>query len=185
MYFNTYMKWGRLHDENRQGYRYFVTNEFQCFFEGSHAHVTVSQYTFYIAYIIALFCSMQLGAFCIFQRFFQEICAVFWHLKKSSVLSREKGRYYLPFDTKGGENMEPNRTEFQKQCIFQSFCKRVLHNEACNAHMMKSGGAEKSLCLFLISPCMKNSSFTLLTNIFKTKKQSRAITSKKQSRKKM
>ena len=22
----------------------------------------------------------------------------------------------------------------QKQCIFQSFCKRVLHNEACNAH---------------------------------------------------
>ena len=41
--------------------------------------------------------------------------------------------------------------------------------------MMKSGGAEKSLCLFLISPCMKNSSFTLMTNIFKTKKQSRAI----------
>ena len=22
----------------------------------------------------------------------------------------------------------------QKQCVFQSFCKRVLHNEACNAH---------------------------------------------------
>ena len=30
--------------------------------------------------------------------------------------------------------MEPNRVEFQKQCIFQSYCKRVLHNEACNAH---------------------------------------------------
>ena len=30
--------------------------------------------------------------------------------------------------------MEPNRVEFQKQCAFQSFCKRVLHNEACNAH---------------------------------------------------
>ena len=30
--------------------------------------------------------------------------------------------------------MEPNRSEFQKQCAFQSFCKRVLHNEACNAH---------------------------------------------------
>ena len=30
--------------------------------------------------------------------------------------------------------MEPNRVEFQKQCIFQSFCKRVLHNEACNAY---------------------------------------------------
>lgn len=30
--------------------------------------------------------------------------------------------------------MEPNRMEFQRQCAFQSFCKRVLHNEACNAH---------------------------------------------------
>lgn len=30
--------------------------------------------------------------------------------------------------------MEPNRMEWQKQCAFQSFCKRVLHNEACNAH---------------------------------------------------
>ena len=30
--------------------------------------------------------------------------------------------------------MEPNRVEFQKQCTFQSFCKRVLHKEACNAH---------------------------------------------------
>ena len=30
--------------------------------------------------------------------------------------------------------MEPNRVEFQKQCIFQSFCKLVLPNEACNAH---------------------------------------------------
>ena len=30
--------------------------------------------------------------------------------------------------------MEPNRMEFQKQCAFQSFCKRVLHNEVRNAH---------------------------------------------------
>ena len=30
--------------------------------------------------------------------------------------------------------MEPNRLEYKKRCIFQSFCKRVLHNEACNAH---------------------------------------------------
>ena len=30
--------------------------------------------------------------------------------------------------------MELNRVEFQKQCAFQKFCKRVLHNEACNAH---------------------------------------------------
>ena len=30
--------------------------------------------------------------------------------------------------------MEPNRREFQKQCAFQSFCKTVLHNEACDVH---------------------------------------------------
>ena len=79
-------------------------------------------------------CILQTDAFCILQNFFKEIFASVRRLKKSSVLSREKGRYYPPFDTKGGENMEPNRVEFQKQCIFQSFCKRVLHNEACNAH---------------------------------------------------
>lgn len=30
--------------------------------------------------------------------------------------------------------MEPNRLEHQKQCAFQSFCKRTLRNEAANAH---------------------------------------------------
>ncbi len=30
--------------------------------------------------------------------------------------------------------MQPNRLEFQKQCAFQSFCKRALQNEAANAH---------------------------------------------------
>lgn len=30
--------------------------------------------------------------------------------------------------------MEPTRREFQKQCAFQSFCKTVLRNEACDAH---------------------------------------------------
>lgn len=30
--------------------------------------------------------------------------------------------------------MEPNRLEHQKQCAFQSFCKRALKNEAINAH---------------------------------------------------
>ena len=30
--------------------------------------------------------------------------------------------------------MQPNRLEFQKQCAFQSFCKRALRNEAVNAH---------------------------------------------------
>ena len=34
----------------------------------------------------------------------------------------------------GGENVEPNRREFIKQCAFQKFCNTVLHNEACDAH---------------------------------------------------
>ena len=54
--------------------------------------------------------------------------------EKIACIIPRKGEVPPPFNTKGGENMEPNRVEFQKQCIFQSFCKRVLHNEACNAH---------------------------------------------------
>lgn len=168
------MKWGRLHDENRQGYRYFVTNEFQCFFEGSHAHVTVSQYTFYIAYIIALFGSMQLGAFCIFQRFFKKFAPYFgiW-----------KSRLYYPAK-RGGTTYLSIRKEVRTwNLIARNFRSNVFSKVSVKGYctmkpvmpMMKSGGAEKSLCLFLISPCMKNSSFTLMTNIFKTKKQSRAI----------
>lgn len=30
--------------------------------------------------------------------------------------------------------MQPDRFEYQKQCAFQSFCKRSLRNEAANAH---------------------------------------------------
>ena len=31
-----------------------------------------------------------------------------------------------PLGTKGGENIEPNRTEWQKRCIFNGFCKTEL-----------------------------------------------------------
>ena len=51
-------------------------------------------------------------------------------MEKDAAGCRAFNRNYIV----GGENMEPNRVEFQKQCIFQSFCTRVLHNEACNAH---------------------------------------------------
>jgi hypothetical protein len=30
--------------------------------------------------------------------------------------------------------MEPDRLEWQKRCAFNAFCKRVLENEAANAH---------------------------------------------------
>ena len=62
--------------------------------------------------------------------------------------------------------MEPNRREFQKQCVFQSFCKRVLHNEACNAHD-EIRRRRKREVLFVTLPCMRNGSFTLRINIFK------------------
>ncbi len=48
--------------------------------------------------------------------------------------------------------MEPNRVEFQKQCIFQSFCKRVLHNEACNAHEGNPASQSKGSVVF--RPCL-------------------------------
>ena len=41
----------------------------------------------------ALVCILQTGAFCIFGRFFQKNFAFIRRLKKSPVLSREKGRY--------------------------------------------------------------------------------------------
>ena len=70
--------------------------------------------------------------------------------------------------------MEPNRREFQKQCAFQSFCKRVLHNEACNAHD-EIRRRRKRKYRFATLPCMRNGSFTPLTSIFKTKKLNRVI----------
>lgn len=39
-------------------------------------------------------CALQMGAFCILQKIFQRNFAFVRRLKKSSVLSREKGRYY-------------------------------------------------------------------------------------------
>ena len=70
--------------------------------------------------------------------------------------------------------MEPNRREFQKQCVFQSFCKRVLHNEACNAHDEIRRRRKREVS-FVTLPCMRNGSFTLRINIFKPKQPSRLI----------
>ena len=43
---------------------------------------------------LAPVCVLQTGAFCILRNFFKKIFAFVRRLKKSSVLSREKGRYY-------------------------------------------------------------------------------------------
>ena len=42
----------------------------------------------------------------------------------------ERGRKELPPGTKGGENMKPDRHAEHKQHAFDSFCKKVLRNEA-------------------------------------------------------
>ena len=80
-------------------------------------------------------CALQMGAFCILQKIFQrKIFAFVRRLKKVVCIIPRKRGGTTAFRQKGGDYMEPNRREFQKQCVFQSFCKRVLHNEACNAH---------------------------------------------------
>ena len=74
-----------------------------------------------------------MGAFCILQKIFQKLCSLFGKAKSRLYYPAKRGGT-TAFRQKGGDYMEPNRREFQKQCVFQSFCKRVLHNEACNAH---------------------------------------------------
>ena len=78
-------------------------------------------------------CILQAGAFRILQKIFQKLCPLFGKAKSRLYYPAKRGGT-TAFRQKGGDYMEPNRREFQKQCVFQSFCKRVLHNEACNAH---------------------------------------------------
>ena len=54
--------------------------------------------------------------------------------QKVACIIPRKGEVLPPFGRKEVNTMTPNRREFEKQCAFQKFCKRVLHNEACNAH---------------------------------------------------
>ena len=77
---------------------------------------------------------MQTGAFCILQKLFQRNFCFRPAFEKVVCIITRKGEVLTAFRQKGGENKEPNRVEFQKQCAFQKFCKRALYNEACNAH---------------------------------------------------
>lgn len=57
-----------------------------------------------------------------------------WHTRQRVRRGLVKGEIIThPLGTKGGENMEPNRTEWQKRCTFNGFCKKVLKNEAIDA----------------------------------------------------
>lgn len=73
--------------------------------------------------------------------------------------------------------MQPNRLEFQKQCAFQSFCKRALRNEAANAHKEIKRRRAKEVSFSDLTPqeqdqlCTYDSYFTAAMRI-----QSRATT---------
>lgn len=64
--------------------------------------------------------------------FFQIRLSFDWH-----TFSRVRRRFakgeHKTRPRKGGENMKTNRTEWQKRCTFNGFCKRVLRNEAIDA----------------------------------------------------
>ena len=67
------------------------------------------------------------------------MCKTGYFLAKSisAVLKDMKGEFTSPTFryAKGSETMnEPIRTQWQIQCAFNGYCKRVLRNEASNAH---------------------------------------------------
>lgn len=78
--------------------------------------------------------AFRTGVFCCSKNFLKKIRKSSAFFSKGSIAPR-KGESTTNFPTrKGGENVEPNRREFIKQCAFQKFCNTVLHNEACDAH---------------------------------------------------
>lgn len=64
--------------------------------------------------------------------FFQIRLSFDWHTFSLVRRGFAKGEHKTR-PRKGGENMKPNRTEWQKRCTFNGFCKKVLKNEAIDA----------------------------------------------------
>ena len=122
---------------------------------------------------------MRLSAFCrqahfaFYRRFFKNF-ALFLAKQKVACIIPRKGEVLPAFRQKGGDYMEPNRREFQKQCAFQSFCNGCCTTKPATP-MMKSGDAGNGKFLFVTLPCMRNGSFTLRISIFKLKQPSRLI----------
>ena len=115
-----------------------------------------------------------MGAFCIFGRFFQKSFAFIRRLKKSPVLSREKGRYRHLSTRKEVRTWNLIAWNFRSNVSF-----KVSVNGCCTTKRAtpttKSGDAENGKYRFATLPCMRSGSFTRLTSIFKMKKPSRAI----------
>lgn len=68
------------------------------------------------------------------KKFFEKIPKIFGVFFKRQYCPAKSGKHHQLSNEKWGENVEPNRREFIKQCAFQKFCNTVLHNEACDAH---------------------------------------------------
>ncbi len=68
------------------------------------------------------------------KKFFEKNPKIFGVFFKRQYCPAKRGKHHQLSNEKGGENVEPNRREFIKQCAFQKFCNTVLHNEACDAH---------------------------------------------------
>ena len=128
--------------------------------------------TFYVSF--ASVCALQMGAFCIFGRFFQKSFAFIRRLKKSPVLSREKGRYRHLSTRKEVRTWNLIAENFKSNVPF-----KVSVNGCCTTKRAtpttKSGDAGNGKYRFATLPCMRNGSFTPLTSIFKTKKLNRVI----------
>ncbi|WP_428257590.1 RNA polymerase sigma factor [Gallibacter sp. Marseille-QA0791] len=74
---------------------------------------------------------------------------------------RERGQISPPpWVRKGGENMEPNRTEWQKRCTFNGFCKTVLRNEAIDAIRERKYRRKHEVTFSELSPQEENQLYT-------------------------
>lgn len=57
--------------------------------------------------------------------------------------------------------MEPTRTQWQVRCAFNSFCKRVLKNEAINAHNQRRQRQLREMTFSDLTPQDENQLYTL------------------------
>lgn len=63
---------------------------------------------------------------------------------------------------KGGENMnEPNRTEWEIRCAFNSFCKKAIKCEASNAHRDVRRHQLREVTLSSLSPQEESQLYTV------------------------
>jgi len=97
----------------------------------------------------------------LFQNIFEKACSPVGKKFLASVEGLRKGTNKpTPLGTKGGENMEPNRTEWQKRCTFNGFCKKVLKNEAIDAIRESRVRRKYEVVFSDLSPQQENQLYT-------------------------